>query len=141
MNLSDLYPTTVTGTWTVTLTPATSGSITLNAASDLLYYMTVGDMVFYHGRMAVSAVNAPSGTLRISLPFACSNKSELAEVAAGQIMTSNVTYNGQLNLWTEAGLSYVTVIQCATGAGWGLLNANAIAANSELAIAGFYTKA
>ena len=55
------------GTWTVTATPQTSGSITLG--SDTGFYTKVGRLVVVTSKLDVSAVSSPTGFIKISLPF------------------------------------------------------------------------
>jgi hypothetical protein len=56
------------GTWTATLTPLTSGSITLSAAT--CSYTKVGRQVTINGQVNTSAVASPVGRLRLGgLPF------------------------------------------------------------------------
>lgn len=58
------------GTWTATITPATSGSITLKATGDDGAYTKVGRMVTASAMLFVDSVASPVGTdVRISLPF------------------------------------------------------------------------
>jgi hypothetical protein len=55
------------GTWTVTATPQTSGSITLS--SDTGWYTKVGRLVVATSKLTVSGVSSPTGLIKISLPF------------------------------------------------------------------------
>ena len=56
------------GTWTASLTPLTSGSITLSAAT--CSYTKIGRQVTVNGQINTSAVSTPLGRLRIGgLPF------------------------------------------------------------------------
>jgi hypothetical protein len=56
------------GTWTATMTPLTSGSITLSAAT--CSYTKIGRQVTVNGQINTSAVSTPLGRLRIGgLPF------------------------------------------------------------------------
>ena len=58
------------GTWTGTLTPLTSGSITMNASIQTGGYTRVGRQVTVTGTFNVSSVSTPLGRLRLSgLPF------------------------------------------------------------------------
>jgi len=58
------------GTHALALTPATSGSITLNTSYDTLKYVKIGNLVFVSGRVEVSSVSSPVGGVGFSLPFA-----------------------------------------------------------------------
>jgi hypothetical protein len=55
------------GTWTVTATPQTSGSITLS--SNTGWYTKVGRLVVATSKLTVSGISSPTGLIKISLPF------------------------------------------------------------------------
>ena len=73
------------GTFTATLSPGTSGSITLNSIYDLLSYTKIGRLVTITGQLIVSSVSSPVGSLvnLNNLPFPCADTSELSERAGG----------------------------------------------------------
>jgi hypothetical protein len=67
------------GSWTVTLTPATSGSITMNTSFDLAAYTKIGNTVFVQSQIVVSSVSSPVGTIvKLSLPFAIADLGEIS---------------------------------------------------------------
>jgi hypothetical protein len=57
------------GTHTATLTPSTSGSITLNASYQTLTYTKVGRLVSIRGTLIASSSSSPVGYVTVSLPF------------------------------------------------------------------------
>lgn len=60
------------GTFTPTLVPGTSGTITLHSSFNLLSYTKIGNAVTIRGRIVVDSVSSPVGTLSITgLPFIC----------------------------------------------------------------------
>jgi hypothetical protein len=61
------------GTFTVTLTPSTSGSITLSASYQTLYYCKIGQLVTIGGLIIASSASSPLGYVSLNLPFAVSN--------------------------------------------------------------------
>jgi hypothetical protein len=65
------------GTFTVTFTPATSGTITLSGIYNTLAYTKVGRLVTVTGELLVSSVSTPIGTSVTigNLPFAASGAS------------------------------------------------------------------
>ena len=68
------------GTFTWTVTPSSSGTITVATGNDTGAYIRIGRMVFVQGTIELSSVSSPVGTLRIGgLPFAFAN--DLAEQA------------------------------------------------------------
>jgi hypothetical protein len=73
------------GTFTATLSPGTSGSITLNSTINELSYTKIGRLVTIIGQLQVSSVSSPTGTLLTlnNLPFACGDTLELSERAGG----------------------------------------------------------
>jgi hypothetical protein len=78
------------GTFTATIVPATSGTVTLTsgAGGDLCHYAKVGNRVFVSGVLAVASVSSPVGSIRLSgLPFTVN-----ASTAAGVGMSA--WYNG-----------------------------------------------
>jgi hypothetical protein len=60
------------GTCTVSLTPSSSGSITMNASYVTMQYTRIGRQVTVLGQIVVTSVSAPVGALLLNgLPFAC----------------------------------------------------------------------
>jgi hypothetical protein len=57
------------GTHTATLTPSTSGSITLNASFQTLTYTKIGRLVSIRGVLIASSSSSPVGYVTVSLPF------------------------------------------------------------------------
>ena len=67
-----------------TLTPITSGTITVDSSSVRLEYTRVGDLVTISGKLAVSAVSSPVGDfVKMSLPLAVASLTESAGHFAG----------------------------------------------------------
>jgi hypothetical protein len=82
-NLLDDYE---TGLHVATMTPISSGTITLGAATDSLAYVKVGQIVNIHGMLQISSVSSPTGIyVNISLPFAIANLSDAAERFGGAV--------------------------------------------------------
>jgi len=61
------------GTHTITVTPLSGGSITINPTYNTMYYTKIGRVVICTGYFVVSSVSSPSGVLDISLPFTAKN--------------------------------------------------------------------
>ena len=80
------------GTWAATITPQTSGTITLSANTG--YYVKIGQQVVVTAKFTVSAVSTPLGFVRISLPFAA------GLLGACSIITENTISNGCTNYWS-----------------------------------------
>ena len=85
------------GTHVATLTPSTSGTITLNGSYDTLAYTKIGNLVHVQGYLEVSSVSSPVGRFDISLPFAIASDSPAAmnyvssTVAMGGVASANVS--------------------------------------------------
>lgn len=76
------------GTWTPTLTPGTSGSITLNTGFDTAAYTRVGRLVTITGEIIVASVSSPVGTsISLSLPIAIGAGVERSHQVSGAIST------------------------------------------------------
>ena len=80
------------GTYTPTFT-CTSGSITLNGSYDIISYEKIGNCCHVHGRVRVSSVSSPSGTLVIGLPFTRSNPGEDSARIGGSCVVQNGSGN------------------------------------------------
>ncbi len=65
-NLLDDYE---EGTYTATLTNASSGSYTVDSGQNTLAYTKIGRHVQITGRITVAAESSPSGQLQLNLPF------------------------------------------------------------------------
>ena len=62
------------GTYTGTITPGTSGTITVNSGINLLSYTRIGRLMYVTGLLRVSAVSSPVGTeVYINLPTNIAN--------------------------------------------------------------------
>jgi hypothetical protein len=73
------------GLHTATITPGTSGTVTLLSTSDTLSYVKIGSLVSVQGQLAVSSVASPVGAFDISLPFVVQDLAEASNSAAGSI--------------------------------------------------------
>ncbi len=68
------------GTYTATLVPETSGTITLNGAVNTMSYTKVGRLVTVTGLVQVSATSLPVGTyVKLNLPFTSLNNAYAAQ--------------------------------------------------------------
>ncbi len=83
------------GIYVPTLTCGTSGTITVNPSYNALGYTKVGDMVNVRGQIRASAVNAPVGQLRLSIPFTSTLGTEESALGCGsaimQVLETNLT--------------------------------------------------
>jgi hypothetical protein len=66
---SELFDDYEEGLHTTTITPTTSGTISLTSSANTLFYTKIGNVVHVSGYVYVSAVSSPVGALSVSLPF------------------------------------------------------------------------
>jgi len=133
-NLLDNYE---EGTWTPTISPTTSGSVSLSTA--LGTYTKVGNMVFLEAYIQASSISSPNGYFQITgLPF--SSRSTPAMRRAGSIVFFNsVSANvADFMIYLNDG---VNVMTCVLGDGTTqqLDSANQITATTIIRMAMSYT--
>ena len=81
------------GTYTAAITCGTSGTITLNTATDTASYTKIGDLVSVQGLLIVASVSSPVGYFKISLPFGPRSLAERAGDSSGSIFVSGSSAN------------------------------------------------
>lgn len=80
------------GTYTATMTPNTSGTITLNSAVNTMSYTKVGRLVTVTGLLQVSSVSSPVGTyVKINLPFTSKNDAYMANFSGSVTLDDSGT--------------------------------------------------
>ena len=96
------------GTWVVTVTPETSGTITLNSSFDSASYTRIGNNVSVRAQLQISGSSLPVGTfIKISLPFAIAS---LPEISGRFGTTVNVDFGGSQQILFALGVSGDTFI-------------------------------
>jgi hypothetical protein len=86
------------GTWTPTLTPNTSGSITIASPTNSLNYTRIGRLVTLTGRINVSSVSSPLGLLILGgFPFT-SGPSISNTSGAGAVYADSLTSAAALSM-------------------------------------------
>ena len=97
------------GTVTATMSPTTSGTITLAGTHNTLVYTRVGRMVTVTGMLMVDTVGSPVGAINVNLPFAAasgnSRNSAVALFVNGSNGPLSADFIGQVN----AGASTMTI--------------------------------
>jgi len=94
------------GFYTATLTPQTSGSITVNPANNwnTLAYTRIGRVVHVQGGIRISAVSSPSGAVALNLPFTSANLTGDAGISVGIAIAESLgTYNQPLAMYVGEG--------------------------------------
>ena len=79
------------GTYTVTLTPSTSGSIGVNGSFDLASYTKIGRVVHVTGSIVSASPSSPVGGVNVSLPFAAVNLTDEAGDFAGSVTCTSTS--------------------------------------------------
>ena len=121
------------GTWTVTATPSTSGSITLSGSTNTGSYIKVGRMVTVMAGVNVSALSSPVGKISINLPFTPVSGSQRDGWGAPSIMLNNTSSSGVntfVALLEQA--SNVIGIYLGTGTSVSATSAQQLTTNTEI---------
>ena len=80
------------GTYVVTATPETSGTITLQAGADLMRYAKIGRLVHCQGSINVSSIaSAVGASITLNLPFPKINLSESSEASGAPVTYYNAS--------------------------------------------------
>ena len=78
------------GTWTVTITPSTSGSHPLFTEYDAGQYTVIGNLCFATCRCLTNTASSPVGELKFSLPFtAAASTADVSGSYFGQVYHGN----------------------------------------------------
>ena len=80
-----------TGEFGLVITPSISGTVTLNTSFDKGSYTKIGNKVTCTGLAIVSAVSAPTGDIRVNLPFAIVNGTDRRGDVGVSLSVNNVT--------------------------------------------------
>jgi len=130
------------GTYTATLTPGTSGSISLLAAFNELSYTKVGRLVTVTGYLIVTSVSSPVGNIALNLPFTPATLTDRAGDGTGVVTVAGTTsapssqfvmriFNNNAN----------ATIYLQTGAAFLDTSANQMQSNTEMALMISYVSA
>jgi len=122
------------GTWVVTFTASSSGTITLNTANNEMSYIKVGSQVTIFGRVLINSVSSPSGSIQINLPFAPeTGLADQSDFYGLPIMTHDVDLSaGALTVFGESsGTNYIAVYQVIDNAAWTPLPASNLKGNGN----------
>jgi hypothetical protein len=99
------------GAWTGTLTPATSGSITMNSGS-AGNYIKIGRLVMVNGIFQTLSVSSPVGILKLTgLPFPCASVCAVAIQADGL----SASLNAPIMALILGGLSEIDIYKFVNG--------------------------
>lgn len=133
------------GTFEVTATPSTSGTITLNSSNNTLSYTKIGNRVFVSGSLIVSSVSSPVGAINLTtLPY---NAADLTDTAGNSIAVVNIQApsSGQIadySAWvTETANNKISIYYSETGQQPASTSANKMQTNSQIYISLNYVTA
>ena len=119
------------GTWTVTLVPSTSGTITINGSYNTGTYTKIGNQVTVSGLLFISSVSSPVGTAQIQgLPFTIRNNNNAygaCPLYVEGILGATTAWQGKLNKGVSYIELYVTALNNPTASA-GVIQANTIIA-------------
>ncbi len=122
------------GTWVVTFTAGTSGTITLNSSNNELSYIKIGSQVTIFGRVLISSVSSPVGSIQINLPFAAEQGlADQSDFYALPVMTHDVDLSaGAVTVFAESSnANYLVVYQTIDNAAWVALPAANLKGNGN----------
>lgn len=83
---SELFDDYEEGDYDVTLTPSTSGTITLGGSLNRCSYVKIGSLVTITGQLSVTSVSSPVGYININLPFTSADLADYSAWSAGSII-------------------------------------------------------
>ena len=128
------------GTYDVTMTCGTSGSITVRSDYNTGGYIKVGNLVTVYGYVVVSGISSPVGHIDVNLPFAVANTSE--GHASGAIYAHISTLSGKNTNEIGASIAFngqsLFRIYSTDGTGRGTASANAVTSSSSMYFGGSY---
>jgi len=126
------------GTFTVTATPSTSGTITLNTNNNSLSYTKIGNRVFVSGSLLVSSVSSPVGAINLTtLPYTAANLTDTAgnSIAVVNIQAPSSGNIAEFSAWvTETANDKISIYGSESGAQPDSTAANKLQTNSQIYI-------
>ena len=130
---SELFSDYEEGTYDVTISCGTSGTVTLNASQNMAQYTKIGRLVTVTGGVSVSSVLLPIGYFTISLPFTAANLSELSGYFGATLTLTGVN-TANIADFVSLGVNGATSMRVYLGAGTGLqaTSANELKAGTEI---------
>jgi hypothetical protein len=93
---SELFDDYEEGVHTTTITPTTSGTISMPSSNNQLAYTKIGNVVHVSGYLYVSAVSSPTGAFDISLPFTAADLQDKGGDSPASLWLTNI--NGGANV-------------------------------------------
>ena len=127
------------GTYTPTITPATSGSVTTNSYTSYAY-TKVGRLVTVTGIIRSDSQSSPQGDARISLPFTVANLTSLSGRSFGTVKVVGLSWgtSGYLVAEMTEGNDFFTITVCQDNGSQSTLNANLFSSGIDTISVGFH---
>ena len=130
------------GTYDMTITCVTSGTVTVNPARNTVMFEKIGRQVTVHGRFSISAIDAPLGIGQLLLPFTAIAGGEDEGVSTGSCAVNAVNF---LGTWVvpdvQENVLYFIMMGSTDNAGWIEESANIWGVGSYMDFAVTYTAA
>jgi hypothetical protein len=115
---SELFSDYEEGSYTATILPETSGSITLDSSVNTLTYTKIGRVVTVTGMLQVDSVASPVGNyVAINLPFTISNIGPYASRVGSSAVSSQPGYSNKVLLGVENTSQFRMYIDASTISG------------------------
>ncbi|MDA7809690.1 hypothetical protein N8970_00640 [bacterium] len=130
------------GAYTPTVVGESSGSYTLGDSATKLAYTKIGKIVQLQGQIHITGKSSPSGVVRVSLPFATGNGTELSDRAVGSVAFDSassgngVAHNSGnlINFYVSTNSSFGVFRSSEENEGAGSLNQSHIDTNDRFTI-------
>ena len=130
------------GVYTPTVVGESSGSYTVGDSATKLAYTKIGKIVQLQGQIHITGKSSPSGVVRVSLPFATGNGTELSDRAVGSVAFDSassgngVAHNSGnlINFYVSTNSSFGVFRSSEENEGAGSLNQSHIDTNDRFTI-------
>ena len=130
------------GVYTPTVVGESSGSYTVGDSATKLAYTRIGKIVQLQGQIHITGKSSPSGVVRVSLPFATGNGTELSDRAVGSVAFDSassgngVAHNSGnlINFYVSTNSSFGVFRSSEENEGAGSLNQSHIDTNDRFTI-------
>jgi len=130
------------GTHQVSITGGTSGSASVGDNATRLKYIKIGNEVWVHGEIHITGISSIDGTVRVSLPFAVADTSDLAERSVGSCALRNINIRDdavQVTPFCYGGQSFFTFRETIDNAVWQDIQGAALSSSDEFIVSLQYT--
>lgn len=121
------------GSFTTSITPTVSGSVTLNSSLNTLTYVRIGSFCNVVGYISIQSVSSPTGAFYFTLPFLCKNANQYR--AAAFIRVNGINSGSIMDFWGEIPANSNQVyVYLGTGTNVSSNSAQQLSANPDMRI-------